>query len=366
MKSIHPVFTPCQLVAILLAIVFATFIQADEPLVSKPKNRLSDSYRPASPPVVSAAAVKSSVEAALPYIEKRGRWWMDKKECMSCHRTSFMAWSHIEASTAGLDVDENKVNEWIDWSMDNLFQPFPEEDQKFTGEQTIERNLSGAAQMIALARNWQSTEKQSANQELILQRLIKGQQEDGSWSPRGQLPFQKRELVETTHVVTIWNALAVHHFGRAGSEEQRQKTKPIVDAAFQFVSQYEGGESTEWFALRSLIAFEQSDSTTSKKYLDRLVESQNEDGGWGWKLGESSDGLATAQVIYAMLEMEVEPAALTIQRSLQFLVETQTEKGSWLVNGTKTKAMDEPQETSNYWGTTWAVIAMSKSLAAMQ
>ena len=365
MKLINSAFAFCSLLVIGLTIALPTCTQADEPATSNP-NKFSDSLRDANPLLITAANLKVSVENALPYIEKRGKWWMDKKECMSCHRTSFMAWSHIEASDAGVDIDQSNVNAWIDWSMNNLFEPFPEKDQKFDGELTIERNLSGAAQMIALARNWQSTESQVANQKLILEKLIEGQKEDGSWHAHGQLPSQKRELTETTHVFTIWNALAVHDFGKTGSEEQRHKIEPMVDAAFKFASDYEGGESAEWFALRSLFAFEQNDLATSKKFQKRLMKSQNEDGGWGWKLGESSDVLATAQVVYAMLETDIEPTSLTIQRSLKFIVESQTKKGSWLVNGTKKKAADEPQETSNYWGTTWAVIAMSKSLASMQ
>ena len=41
-----------------------------------------------------------------------------------------MAWSHSEAAKAGVEVDSEKVNRWIDWSHKNLFEPFPLERPK--------------------------------------------------------------------------------------------------------------------------------------------------------------------------------------------------------------------------------------------
>ena len=92
-----------------------------------------------------------------------------------------------------------------------------------------------------------------------------------------------------------------------------------------------------------------------------LAKQQQSDGGWGWLVNDPSDALGTGMALYALLQTSsVEPAV--IQRAQQFLVATQGDDGSWPVKGTKAKKRDSVQETATYWGTTWAVIALTESL----
>ena len=313
-------------------------------------------------PIVSDAAIKAAIEKSLPYIEEKGRWWMEKKDCMSCHRTAFMAWSHAEASYAGLSIDRAKVDSWIDWCNDDLFKPVPEKDRKYDGELSIARNLSGGAQMLALAKNWQTTETQKAKQKKIVDMLLKGQQKNGSWTPSGQLPMQKRELGETTQVITIWNALALHNISTQ-KHIDLDYVEDAISLAAKFTSTYDGGKSSEWMAIRALLSHELQEVENSKSYRGLVFDAQNEDGGWGWIAGEQSDILATAQVLYAMLEMKLPSNDPRLQRAIHFILSKQQEHGFWKVNGTKTKSKSRATETANYWGTCWAAIALSKSLS---
>ncbi len=313
-------------------------------------------------PIVSDAAIKAAIEKSLPYIEEKGRWWMEKKDCMSCHRTAFMAWSHAEASYAGLSIDRAKVDSWIDWCNDDLFKPVPEKDRKYDGELSIARNLSGGAQMLALAKNWQTTETQKAKQKKIVDMLLKGQQKNGSWTPSGQLPMQKRELGETTQVITIWNALALHNISTQ-KHIDLDYVEDAISLAAKFTSTYDGGKSSEWMAIRALLSHELQEVENSKSYRGLVFDAQNEDGGWGWIAGEQSDILATAQVLYAMLEMKLPSNDPRLQRAIHFILSKQREHGFWKVNGTKTKSKSRATETANYWGTCWAAIALSKSLS---
>ena len=313
-------------------------------------------------PIVSDAEIKAAIEKSLPYIEEKGRWWMEKKDCMSCHRTAFMAWSHAEASYAGLSIDRAKVDSWIDWCNDDLFKPVPEKDRKYDGELSIARNLSGGAQMLALAKNWQTTETQKAKQKKIVDMLLKGQQKNGSWTPSGQLPMQKRELGETTQVITIWNALALHNISTQ-KHIDLDYVEDAISLAAKFTSTYDGGKSSEWMAIRALLSHELQEVENSKSYRGLVFDAQNEDGGWGWIAGEQSDILATAQVLYAMLEMKLPSNDPRLQRAIHFILSKQREHGFWKVNGTKTKSKSRATETANYWGTCWAAIALSKSLS---
>ncbi len=314
-------------------------------------------------PTASNAEIKAAIEKSLPYIEEKGRWWMEKKDCMSCHRTAFMAWSHAEASYAGLSIDREKVNSWIDWCNDDLFKLVAEKDRKYDGELSISRNLSGGAQMLALSKHWQSTDSQKAKQKKIVDMLLKGQQKDGSWTPSGQLPLQKRELGETTQVITIWNALALHNASKQLHIDSVFVENSISSAA-KFAPTYDGGKSSEWMAIRALLAHELQEVENSKSYRILVFDAQNEDGGWGWIAGEQSDVLATAQVLYAMLEMKLPSNDPRLRSAIHFILTKQQENGLWKVNGTKTKAKSRATETANYWGTCWAAIALSKSLSS--
>jgi hypothetical protein len=51
-----------------------------------------------------------------------------------------------------------------------------------------------------------------------------------------------------------------------------------------------------------------------------------------------------------------------VQSACQFLVETQRDDGSWDVRGTKERKKNGLEETSTYWGTTWATIGLLQTL----
>jgi hypothetical protein len=54
------------------------------------------------------------------------------------------------------------------------------------------------------------------------------------------------------------------------------------------------------------------------------------------------------------------PAA--IERDWRYLIESQNEAGSWIVNGTKADKKDRPHAMSGFCGSTWALLGLSKTL----
>lgn len=367
-SSIHPSFclhrpslfffklTVTCLLTMTLFSFFGPFeLVADDELTKSDPSAVSKSNSNAA----LAKEIEVSVKRSLPYIAERGEWWIEKKDCMSCHRVSFLAWSHIEAHHAGIEVDSQQLNQWIDWCHENLFEAFPEADQKYEGEQTIARNLSGAAQMLALQQNWSGTVQQKKRDRQIVAALLKGQQESGSFQPKGQLPRQKRELEETGQVITIWNTLALMT-AQDQYPDLKSTIQPAIDKALKNIASYEKGKSSEWLALRMRLADAINDAPTRKEYSDRLFGAQNPNGGWGWIVGEKSDALATGQIVYLLDEVGVGISRQEIKKAARYLLDSQTEKGLWKVNGTKTVSKARPQETSNYWGTTWATIALCR------
>src|SRR5262245_43612738 len=68
-------------------------------------------------PQGGASAARSAVEKSLPYLEKEGVAWIQKRNCLSCHVVTFMLWAHEEARARGIPVDVKKAAGWADWSM---------------------------------------------------------------------------------------------------------------------------------------------------------------------------------------------------------------------------------------------------------
>ena len=123
------------------------------------------------------------------------------------------------------------------------------------------------------------------------------------------------------------------------------------------------GKSTEWFLARYMLAKELGQRDVQAATIANLLKFQQDNGGWGWNLDESSDALATGMALYAL--SQVAPDAViesAIAKAQKFLATTQLENGSWKVNGTKSNKRDTPIETSIFWGTSWAVLGLAETL----
>ena len=295
-----------------------------------------------------AEQLSQAVRRAIPYIEEKGVWWMEEKKCVTCHRIGSMVWSLGAARSRGFEVSE-KLDAWFDWSIEKSLA-----DNK--GKPTGAGNREGVAQLL-LARDLfgQANERRDSYDQLI-KIVSEEQQPDGTWNPGGQLPFQKRKKEETVEVTTAWLALALAGYERG---EDRQAA---IDKAVKHLKSTTQGKSTEWYAVRLLIAWKTGDEITADAMVEALRGQQQADGGWGWLIGEGSDALGTGIVLYALFSSDVDRQDAAIARAQRFLIDTQQDDGSWPVKGTKEKKKETAQETAVYWGTTWAVLAIVKSL----
>ncbi len=304
------------------------------------------------PAPTDAAAVRASIERALPFVEEAGIEWIEQRECISCHRVGFMVWSHTLAAGRGFEIDQDKLKEWTDWSVDSLLKPQEMGRDKLVGD----GNVEGIAQMILGVDSAYRSDRNGTYAKLI--EVIAAQQsDDGTWKAGGQLPQQKRPKPETREVSTMWVSLAL---GESASNSP--PAQQIRDKSMAALKSDSSAVSTEWYAVRTLLALQSDDSETVTRYRDHLIASQQDDGGWGWIQTDPSDALATGQALYALVESGLAPDHQSVASALDYLIRTQREDGSWSVKGTKTKFKESIEETSTYWGAAWAVIAMCSSL----
>ena len=286
-----------------------------------------------------------TVKKSLPYLEREGVAWMDKRGCVSCHQIPFMLWSLSAADEAGFDVDADKLNRWREWSTDVVNFVKPEQKKDVDRKDAMSANIDTMSAILLAVDDKPTTQWRLS----FADSLVENQKKNGSWKSCGQLPAQKRPTEETTSVTAAWTALALH---------SQDNDKFDFDAAIAAVDATSKAKSTEWWASRLLLSSQVNDGRLAELRA-YLLESQNDDGGWGWTIGEKSDAIGTGMALYSLRVTANDSASnAKLTRATKFLIETQHENGSWKVPGTKKSTRKRNTPTSNYWGTAWAVIGL--------
>ena len=286
-------------------------------------------------------SLKQSIESAIPYIQQNAQVWIDKKKCVSCHQIPFGLWSTQVAKNAGHKIDEELFQKQSKWALEFCDSNLNAKTMKRDGAGTdtiYQMLLSGIA----------VTEPDTTDSLATL--LTTLQEPDGSFKPAGQLPSQKRPVLETTHVSTGWAAIMYNDIGS-------KQYQGAADNALKYSMSDFRGDSTEWLAVKSILDHQQQHSKSESATLARLLESQQDDGGWGWDHTNTSDAFATGVALYAISRCDGINQTV-IEKAREFLIRTQSDDGNWIVPSTKKARNNKPGATSNYWGTCWAVIGL--------
>lgn len=366
-----------------------------------------------------ASDVRKAIERSLPFIEKEGVAWKEKRKCSSCHHVPFMIWSHNEARAKGIAVDAAKLDSWEDWALgqslsarafyklttkfveflgedsvpdETLAKLKPLVDKPYMSEEELLAALSKALTPEELQQDKtillsQAAQKKggfndgagldSVNQ-LLLGRggnsekvkeyaalmpplLARWQENDGSWKTAGQFPGQNRPLPESHSVATGWHALAI-----ASAENLSEESKKCLERAATNLKGIKPGKSTESLIIAVLVARKFDTPEKLAAAIADLKKHQNEDGGWGWLIDAPSDAFATGQALYALA---YGPADTAVFRAEKYLLSTQGEDGSWAVPTTEIAApATKPDRLKSleiiyrFWGTAWATIGLSHTL----
>lgn len=297
-----------------------------------------------------AVQAREAADRALPYLEKEGAAWINDRKCLSCHFAGYMLWSFHEAAELGFNIDREKLKERTNWAL----------------TQRKDHGAEGASQILLARDRTDTSEETVKSLEALRDFIVSKQEPDGFWKPGGQLPAQKRPLSETTQVSTMLCVL-----GLSSLEQPGEKAAESIQKAVSWIrSTPPNGEnpavSGEWYTLRLLVEQKFGEPQQIGALRDKILAAQQPDGGWGWLWSDKSDAFGTGLALYALSAAGVPNTDPAVERSWKFLIQTQTEAGSWIVNGTKTSAKDKPHVMSSFWGTTWVLLGLSKSLPASE
>lgn len=288
----------------------------------------------------------ASVEAAnnaIAYLKSDGQKWMDKRGCVSCHQVPLMLWS-LNLIGENSECSSDQLAQWNEWSTQAVNFVKPAQKESHDEQATFAANIDTMAGLLLAVPDGGS----DTWREKFIRKLCSEQAEDGSWKPCGQLPAQKRPEIETREVTTLWVTLALLRHQADGFDRE---------AALRFVGSTESAKSTERIAVELVVAAELENEQRAAALQTQLINTQRDDGGWGWLTESPSDALATGLALYA-LSHAGEKEGATVDAAHAFLIRTQLPDGRWKVPGTKANAKGKPTPTANYWGTAWAVIGL--------
>jgi hypothetical protein len=300
--------------------------------------------------------IRRAIARAVPFIERGEADWIASKGCMSCHHTAFTVWSLGAAKQKGIVVDEAKLNEWRNWIADwhNLLDPSVRAAAKL--EKIVPAHPDTVAQVLLARGPWHAETGELPWVMEYASGLLAGQQTDGSWTPGGQLPLQKRPKRETQEVTTMWAMSVV-----ADSNLPNASKAAALEKARSWLGDQTVGTSTEWWATRAMLERKLGSTATGDRFRAELLKRQRGDGGWGWICDEESDAFGTGLALYALGRTQLPNTDPAIVNARQFLARTQGADGSWSVHGTKENKKKGVEATATFWGTCWAVIGLCET-----
>src|SRR5579872_1168737 len=103
----------------------------DLPVAGAPREKTSET--------VIDEKVREAVKRSLPFVEKGGVDWIEKRGCMSCHTFAFTIWAHQEAKLKGFDVSKEKMSKWLEFARKEA----PGKRRGFLLDEAAFKNLQG-------------------------------------------------------------------------------------------------------------------------------------------------------------------------------------------------------------------------------
>jgi hypothetical protein len=291
----------------------------------------------------SPERLRAAITRSLAFLSREGDQWMADKDCNACHHLPELLWSHREAKRRGFPIDQAKFAEWVAWAGGRVKDTKPGRE---------------AVALMCLAM----PDAPPADATGI---ILEGQQADGTWKPAGQFAtMQKRDASEA-----VANSSRLFLLALGVQEKDKGVAADARVKAAASLARKESPKTVETLVFRALFARRNDSPKEAAALCAELVKLQHADGGWGWWIAEpQGDALATGEVLY-LLAQSPDAYSDAIGRAQLWLLSTQGEDGSWLIDITrisridrsapgKAKSLKDATGIYQFWGTAWATIGL--------
>ncbi len=302
---------------VLLMTVGGVFAQAqDQPLT------------PALPdyPVM----VRKAIEKSLPLIAKSATAFNARAKCVSCHNQSLPSMTFAMSRERGFKIDEKAAKAQTTAVYETLAgakELIKQAQTEASAERIVDSILVDPAATASYLGLGLAAEKVKRDElmEGVALYLAKKQTEEGYWPVlESRPPQQSSDFTTTAMSIRVLQAYAPVSQSKAiGERVARAKNwlrtavaKTNEDRVFRILGLSAAGATKEEI----------------RKAVDELLVTQLDDGGWAQTDRMTSDAYATGQALLALNMgggvLVTHPA---FHRGYKYLLKTQKEDGSWLV-----------------------------------
>ena len=305
--------------------------------------------------------IRSSIERGLVPILSAVERYPSNRKCFSCHHQTLPMLAIRSVRAAGIrgEFEQPFQDSWKLTARDfrNRLKTL-QSGGRIGGDSATVSHALWAAE-ISEIRNTDFTEA-------LMMYLVKKQHADGFWKPQSDRPPLEGTKISTT-VLTV---------SLLDTQDETAERSKALEQAKAWLEHAEPQDQQErvflYWHLSRTVHDPEAARDKAQEQLKLIRAKQKEDGGWSQLDGDKmvSDPYATGQTMYFLLLSGVSRADATIQRGIEYLLDSQHDDGSWFVQ-TRSKPVQpwydngDPHGKSQFISTPascWAIAALAESL----
>lgn len=303
-------------------------------------------------------AVEGALSRSLPLMQASMHTWIEEASCLSCHHQG-LGWMAVSiAKERGFTIDEGALDE----QMRRLHVGAEGYAAVLQGEFGI--NTAFSLSYLLLGRAAAGRPRNDMT-DAMAHNVAGYQSERGAYLSESHRP----PLEDSAVTATALASRALILFGPEGRSQELGEKVRRARTWLEAVTP----SSNEERAMRLLgLGWTGGTDRSIRAAVDELLRQQRADGGWAQIQTLESDAYATGQALVALQQMGgLSVTSEVYRRGVEFLLETQWEDGSWLVE-TRRRGPGIPYfETGfphkvdqfiSFAGTAWATMALALTI----
>jgi N-acyl-D-amino-acid deacylase len=263
-------------------------------------------------------AIRAAVARGVRLAEKAAANYPSHRQCFSCHHQTLPMLAMVGARECGSDIDDELLQAQADFSVESFRTHLPSMKE---GRGVGGRALTTAYGLWALQLAGYEPDEVTGT---MVTFLLKTQESDGRWKPQTRRP----PMEESPVTCTVLSLLGIQWYATA---DQRKEGDAIIQKAKAWLASAPC-ESQEdrviWLWGLKELGFDEEKVKDARR---AVLASQHDDGGFSQLDDMASDAYATGQTLWVLQETGLDPSEPAYERGVRFLLQTQRDDGSWLV-----------------------------------
>ncbi|WP_298860046.1 prenyltransferase/squalene oxidase repeat-containing protein, partial [uncultured Gimesia sp.] len=263
------------------------------------------------------SAIKAAIQKSIPLIEKASTGSTRERKCFTCHNQALAILVLNEAKKQGFSIDEANFQLQVNHTHAHLKRGL---DKYRAGKGQGGGPDTASYALWALELAGQKPNELTA---AVTGYLLERNKDQTHWIRNSTRPPSMSSDTNTNYFV-------IRALKTFGTQEQHSQIETRINQARKWLLDLKPDSTEERvFQLRSLLYLDVESSVT-KIAIDKLIETQNADGGWSQLPTMKSDAYATGTTLVALLRSnQVGTDHSAIIRGIQYLINTQNPDGSW-------------------------------------